>query len=116
MLLVAGVIIGYVPIQFTLELILLGGAFTAIGVVIAMLVFLTGVIALFTAAVPNRGIRRRLSTILGIIGIAFSVLSLVGTLGGLFAGLLLGVFGGSLCIDWTLLLKKREKEKDHRVM
>lgn len=91
LLLVAGVIVGYVPLQFTMELLLVGGAFTAIGLVFAVLLFLTGVFAL---------VRPDLSTILGIAGVAFSILSVVGGLGGLLIGLLIGIVGSNLLIAW----------------
>lgn len=91
LLMIAGLIVGYVPIQFTFELILIGGAFTAIGLVFAVLIFLTGVFAL---------LRPDLSTILGIAGVAFSILSVVGALGGLLVGLLIGIVGSNLLIAW----------------
>lgn len=91
LLIVAGVIVGYVPIRFTQELILISGAFSAIGLAFAVLIFLTGVAALLR---PGR------STILGIIGVVFSILSVVGTLGGLLVGLFIGIVGGNLLIAW----------------
>lgn len=91
LLIVAGLIVGYVPIQFTLELILVGGAYTAIGLLFAVLMFLTGVFAL---------LRPDLSTILGIAGVAFSILSVVGALGGLLVGLLIGIVASNLLISW----------------
>lgn len=87
----AGVIVGYVPIGFSLELILIGGAFTGIGLVFGVFIFLTGVVAL---------LRPDLSTILGSVGILFSILSFLGTLGGLFVGLFIGIVGGNLLIAW----------------
>lgn len=91
LLMVAGLIVGYVPLQFTMELILIGGPFTAIGLLFAVLIFLTGVFAL---------LRPDLSTILGIAGVAFSILSVVGALGGLLIGLLIGIVGSNLLIAW----------------
>lgn len=91
LLIVASLIIAWVPIQFAFELMLIGGAFTVIGLVFALLVFLSGVAALLK---PN------LATLAGIAGIGFSILSLVGALGGLLIGALLGLAGGSLCIAW----------------
>lgn len=87
----AGLIIGWVPIQFATELAVIGGAFTVIGLVFAVMVFLTGAFALA---------RPEMSTIFGILGIALSILSLVGALGGLFVGMLIGIAGGNLCIAW----------------
>lgn len=91
LLLLAGLVIGYVPVQFSFELILVGGTFTVIGLLFAVLVFLTGVFAL---------VRPDLSRELGILGVALSLLSLVGALGGLFVGMLLGIVGGNLCLSW----------------
>ncbi|QYJ15440.1 hypothetical protein Rxycam_01263 [Rubrobacter xylanophilus DSM 9941] len=39
--------------------------------------------------------------IFGVIGLIFSILSLMGALGGLVIGMLLGIVGGSLCAAWT---------------
>ncbi|MFB6178748.1 MAG: DUF6114 domain-containing protein [Halorientalis sp.] len=91
LLMLAGLIIGWVPIQFATELAVIGGAFTVIGLVFAVMVFLTGAFALA---------RPEMSTIFGILGIALSILSLVGALGGLFVGMLIGIAGGNLCIAW----------------
>lgn len=91
LLIVASLIIAWVPIQFAFELMLIGGAFTVIGLVFALLVFLSGVAAL---------LKPDLATLAGIAGIGFSILSLVGALGGLLIGALLGLAGGSLCIAW----------------
>lgn len=91
LLMLAGVVIGWVPIQFATELAIIGGSFTVIGLVFAALVFLTGS---FVMARPE------LSTVFGVIGIALSILSLIGAMGGLFIGMLLGIVGGNLCIAW----------------
>jgi F0F1-type ATP synthase assembly protein I len=91
LLLLAGLIIGYVPLQFAGELIFIGGTFTIIGLVFATFVFLTGVGAL---AMPEH------ATIFGVAGVALSILSLMGALGGLLIGMLLGIIGGNLCVAW----------------
>ncbi|ABG05375.1 conserved hypothetical protein [Rubrobacter xylanophilus DSM 9941] len=39
--------------------------------------------------------------VFGVIGLIFSILSLVGALGGLVIGMLLGIVGGSLCAAWS---------------
>lgn len=91
LLILSGLIIGYVSIEFTMELILIGGPSTAIGLLFAALIFQTGVFAL---------LRPDLSTFLGIAGVALSILSVVGGFGGLFVGLLIGVLGGNLLISW----------------
>lgn len=91
LLIVASLLIAWVPLQFAFELMLIGGAFTVIGLVFALLVFLSGVAAI---------LKPDLATLAGIAGIGFSILSLVGALGGLLIGALLGLAGGSLCIAW----------------
>lgn len=91
LLMLAGLVIGWVPAQFAPELIFIGGTFTVIGLVFAAFVFLTGAFALY---------RPDLSTILGVSGVALSILSLLGALGGLFVGMLIGIVGGNLCVAW----------------
>ncbi|MFC6796983.1 MULTISPECIES: DUF6114 domain-containing protein [unclassified Haladaptatus] len=91
LLILASAIIGYVPLQFAGELIFIGGTFTIIGLVFATFVFLSGVGAL---SMPEH------STIFGVAGVALSILSLMGALGGLFIGMLIGIVGGNLCVAW----------------
>jgi hypothetical protein len=91
LLMLGGFVIGWLPIQFATELAVIGGAFTVIGLIFAVMVFLTGA---FVMAKPE------LSTIFGVIGIALSILSLIGALGGFLIGMLLGIIGGNLCIAW----------------
>lgn len=91
MLLLAGVVIAFVPLQFATELLLIGGSLTFIGLLFATLVFLTGVFAL---------LRPDFSREIGILGIAMSILSIFGALGGLVVGLVIGVLGGNLCMAW----------------
>ncbi|WP_433627281.1 DUF6114 domain-containing protein [Halomicrococcus sp. NG-SE-24] len=92
LLCVAGLLIGWVPLQFATELIFVGGSYTFIGLFFAAGVFLSGV---FTFMRPE------FSTQLGIVGVAFSILSLFGALGGLLVGMIIGIIGSSLCISWT---------------
>lgn len=91
LLCLAGLVIGWVPIQFAPELIFVGGSYTVIGLVFAAFVFLSGAFVLH---------RPDLSTILGVSGVALSILSLLGALGGLFVGMLIGIVGGNLCVAW----------------
>ncbi|WP_336000911.1 DUF6114 domain-containing protein [Halorientalis halophila] len=91
LLMIGGIVIGWVPIQFATELAIIGGSFTVIGLVFAAMVFLTGA---FVMARPE------LSTIFGVIGIALSILSLIGALGGMFVGMIIGIVGGNLCVAW----------------
>jgi len=90
-LIIGGLLIGYVPLQFASELMLIGGAFTVVGLLFAALVGFCGVGVL---AKP------RYSTIFGVFGVAFSTLSLFGALGGLFIGMLVGTLGGVLSYAW----------------
>ncbi|ELY95521.1 DUF6114 domain-containing protein [Natrialba taiwanensis] len=94
LLCLAGIIITWVPMQILPDLLFVGGeltGFLAIGVAFGVLVFLTGVFALYKPAH---------SDVIGVIGIALSILSLVGSLGGLLLGLLFGILGGNLCLAW----------------
>lgn len=91
LLVIAGVIVAYVTVGYTRPLLGIGGPFTGIGLWFGLLLCLTGIIALFR---PHR------STILGILGVAFSILSVVGSLGGLLVGLLIGIAGGNMLIAW----------------
>lgn len=97
LLTIAGVIIAWMPIHVVWHLLLGSGPTVVgtpgpyIGVLFAVLVFVTGVSAL---RLPER------SRELGIIGVALSILSLYGALGGLFVGMIVGILGGSLCYAW----------------
>jgi hypothetical protein len=85
LLMLAGGLIGYVPLQFAFELMLVGGSYTVVGVTWAVGVFLTGAFALY---------RPEFSTMLGVLGVALSILSLLGALGGVLLGMVLGIVGG----------------------
>lgn len=94
LLVVGGVLVRYVPIQFTLELITMGSPLAAIGLVSAILITLTGVFAL---------LRPDLAPIVGVAGIVLSFLSIMGALGGLLIGVVVTQLGGGLCIVWWVL-------------
>lgn len=91
LLVAAGLAIAYVPLQFTAELMLLGGAYTVIGILFSALVAFCGLAAL---AKPE------LSSVFGVFGAALATLSIFGALGGLFLGTILGTVGGVLCYAW----------------
>lgn len=91
LLLLGGLIIGYVPVQFASELLLVGGVFTVIGLLFATLVVFCGIAVM---ADP------RYSSVFGVLGAAFSTLSLFGALGGLFVGMFVGTAGGILAYAW----------------
>lgn len=92
LLMLAGLLIAWVPLQFAFELLLVGGSYTYIGMIWAIGVFLTGAFVLY---------RPEFSTIFGVLGVVLSILSLLGALGGLFLGLILGIVGGNLCVAWS---------------
>lgn len=87
----SGVIIGYVPLTMASSL-LLGNFISAVGLLFAALVFMTGCFVLY---------RPDLSTELGVVGAVFSLLSLFGAMGGLFVGMFLGFVGGSYAFAWV---------------
>ena len=91
LMVLGGLMIGYVPVQFTSELMLIGGAFTILGMMFAVLVIFCGLSSL---------VKPELSSIFGVLGIALSTLSLFGALGGLFVGMIVGTIGGILCYAW----------------
>jgi hypothetical protein len=91
LLLLGAAIIGWVPIQFAAELLFIGGAFTVIGLFFASLVAFCGLAAL---AKPE------FASVFGVFGIAFATLSLIGALGGFFAGMIVATAGGVLCYAW----------------
>jgi len=92
LLVFAGLLTAWAPIQFSLELALIGRWWTVMGLVFALGMFLSGAFALS---------RPDLARYFGIAGIAFSVLSLIGALGGYLVGMFIGVFGGNLCLAWN---------------
>lgn len=92
LLVLASVVIAYVPMQMAGQLLMLGNAVSAVGLVFAGAVGLSGLLAL---SEPEH------STYIGAAGIVASMLSVFGALGGLLVGTLLGVLGGSLCVGWT---------------
>lgn len=102
LLVVAGVLMLFVTYQFTMELLMLGSAFTVIGFIFGTLVILSGVLSL---AAPE------LSTPIGMVGIALSILGIIGALGGLLVGTILGIAGGSLLIAWQPKPTSRQDEQ-----
>jgi len=91
LLCLGALLIGWVPVQFTTELLLIGGTFTMLGLFFASLVAFCGVGAL---AKPE------FAPVFGAFGVAFSTLSLFGALGGLLIGMVVGTAGGVLCYAW----------------
>lgn len=91
LLIAGGLVTAYVPLQFTAQLLFIGGTFTIIGLLFATLVAFCGIAAL---AEPQ------LSPVFGVAGAAFATLSVVGALGGLLLGTVVGTAGGILCYAW----------------
>ncbi|MFB6143159.1 MAG: DUF6114 domain-containing protein [Halorientalis sp.] len=91
LLVLAGVIIGYVPMQLLADISVLQGSFVFIGLTFGILVSLSGIFVL---------LRPEHSTFFGIAGVVLSTLSIVGAMGGLFLGMFLGTVGGVLCFAW----------------
>lgn len=90
-LILAGLVVGYIPVQFAGSLFLLGNAFTMLGVVFAVLILMCGVMAIRSPEYAD---------LVGTAGVVFSILSLFGALGGFGVGLVLGVVGGNLTASW----------------
>lgn len=90
-LVTSGVVVAYAPFGSSLELLPTNAASTVIGLVIGGLIFLTGLFALA---------RPEWSTVLGMVGVVFSIFSVVSTFGGLIIGLIFGNVGGYLLIAW----------------
>lgn len=92
LLLLGSVFMFYVPMFIAKDTIFIGGNTVAyIGIVNAAFVFLVGVFALT---------KPEYSTMLGYAGFALSFTSLMGSLGGLFIGMILALIGSNLCIAW----------------
>lgn len=91
LLIVGGVLTGYVPVQFLVDLVAIGGLSTAVGVVFAALFFLTGVVVI---------LRPSTAPLLGVVGLVLSVLSVPSVLGVLLVGPLFAFLGGCVCILW----------------
>ncbi|RXK51762.1 DUF6114 domain-containing protein [Halorientalis pallida] len=99
---IASVIIGAVPVVFRAELAVIGGSFTILGLVFAALVGACGLVAL---ARPGYAL------CVGPLGVLFSLLSMIGALGGLFVGMFLGILGG-LAVTVSGGLQRSESDSD----
>jgi hypothetical protein len=91
LLVVASLVIAWIPINIAPDTILIGQTLSPIGLLFAALVFLCGIFALTR---PGN------ADIFGIFGVLFSIFSLYGALGGFFVGTALGIIGGVLCYAW----------------
>ncbi|GAA0467097.1 DUF6114 domain-containing protein [Halococcus dombrowskii] len=91
LLVVASLVIAWIPINIAPDTILIGETLSPIGLLFAALVFLCGIFALTR---PGN------ADIFGIFGVVFSIFSLYGALGGFIIGTGLGIIGGVLCYAW----------------
>ncbi|WP_256685035.1 DUF6114 domain-containing protein [Halococcus qingdaonensis] len=91
LLVVASLVIAWIPINIAPDTILIGETLSPIGLLFAALVFLCGIFALTR---PGN------ADIFGIFGVVFSIFSLYGALGGFIIGTGLGIVGGVLCYAW----------------
>jgi hypothetical protein len=91
MLILAGMIIGAIPLRLQSIAATAGASKAALGIVFAAMVIACGVFAM---------VKPELSTLIGVTGVAMSILSLIGAFGGLVIGMLVGIVGGNLCIAW----------------
>lgn len=90
--LLVGSVITAVGVFVTLPLGGIGGMFGAFGIMWGVLIIFTSFM-LFT--------RVKEHVLWGSLAIVFSILSIFGSLGGLFIGLILGIIGGILGIIWN---------------
>lgn len=90
-LVLAGVVIAAVPFRFGGLLAMVGGGSPVLGLLFGGSVALCGVGVAWKPTFSRE---------FGVVAIAFSILSLFGTLGGLLVGLVLGLVGGNLCLAW----------------
>ncbi len=91
MLILAGMIIAAIPIRLQTIPVTSGPSKAALGIVFGAMVIACGTFAL---------VKPDLSTLIGVTGIAMSILSIIGAFGGLVIGMLVGIVGGNLCIAW----------------
>jgi hypothetical protein len=103
LLIMAGFIIGAIPIR--LQFLFPGPSKAAIGLVFAAMVAACGVFAL---------VKPELSTLIGVTGIAMSILSIIGAFGGLIIGMIVGIVGGNLCIAWQDPSRDEESAAESR--
>ena len=91
LLLLAGLVIAYIPLNLALSIPLIPNHFAYIGLVFAAFVILCGI---FTIVQPE------LANFFAAAGILLSIASIFGALGGFGIGTFLGILGGSLVIAW----------------
>jgi hypothetical protein len=89
-LMLSGLLILWVPISMA-PIALMPGSFSILGIVFGGMVLLLGSVALFLP---------KYSQLVGVLGIFFAVLSLLGALGGFLIGTILGIVGGAGCFAW----------------
>ncbi|QLG49166.1 DUF6114 domain-containing protein [Natrinema halophilum] len=94
LLCLGGFLITWVPAQALPDFLSVSGQVTgvlALGTMLGVFAFLSGMSALYKPQYSHE---------IGVVGVVLSILSLFGSLGGLFFGMLFGIIGGNLCIAW----------------
>ncbi|HET7658282.1 MAG TPA: DUF6114 domain-containing protein [Bacillales bacterium] len=90
MILLAGLLILYIPIQLY-AIAFAPGSFAFVGLLFGGLILIIGGLSY---VYPS------FSTVFGVMAIFLSVLSVMGALGGFVVGTILGIIGGALCVGW----------------
>lgn len=88
----AGLVIAIVPLELAIRFSMVTNYVVVAGTLFAVPVALSGVFSI---------VRPQYAVYSGVVGIAFSITSIVGALGGFGIGTFLGMLGGSLCIAWV---------------
>lgn len=102
--LLAGLIILWVPVNLA-QIAFLPGSMAFVGYLFGGLIIILSILVY---------IYPQFSSILGVFIMFFSVLSVMGALGGLFVGTILGIIGGSLAIAWRLVIEKDDVNKTRK--
>jgi hypothetical protein len=98
----AGLTILWVPLNLYFSSFL-PGSLAVIGLVFGGIIILLGLIGFFFP---------QYSTLLGIFTIFFSILSIIGALGGFLFGTIFGLIGGSISIGWRTITAEGTDEQE----
>jgi hypothetical protein len=99
---IAGFTILWVPLNLYLSSFL-PGSLAVIGLIFGGVIILLGLLGFFFP---------QYSTMLGIFTIFFSILSIIGALGGFLFGTIFGLIGGSISIAWRTITPESTDEKE----
>lgn len=92
LILLAAMMILYIPLHLY-AIAFIPGSLVFVGFLFGGLMLITGVFAY---------IYPQFSTVFGVVSIFFSILSIMGALGGFIIGSILGIIAGALCIAWEM--------------